>query len=65
MVADAREDLTAFTAFPPAHWRKLWSTNPLERLSITTTPSFPPPHGTRPHGLQVQCRHYDSHVKQQ
>lgn len=23
----------AFTAFPPAHWRKVWSTNPLERLN--------------------------------
>jgi putative transposase len=33
MLADAREDLTAFTAFPVAHWRKLWSTNPLERLN--------------------------------
>jgi putative transposase len=33
MLADAREDLTAFTGFPVAHWRKLWSTNPLERLN--------------------------------
>ena len=33
MLADAREDLTAFTSFPVAHWRKLWSTNPLERLN--------------------------------
>ena len=33
MLADAREDLTAFTAFPVAHWRKLWSTNPLERVN--------------------------------
>src|ERR671935_822715 len=33
MLTDAREDLTAFTAFPVAHWRKLWSTNPLERLN--------------------------------
>jgi putative transposase len=30
MLTDAREDLTAF---PAAHWRKLWSTNPLERLN--------------------------------
>ncbi len=22
-----------FTAFPPAHWRKIWSNNPLERLN--------------------------------
>jgi putative transposase len=28
MLADAREDLTAFTAFPVAHWPKLWSTIP-------------------------------------
>ena len=33
MLADAAEDLLAFTAFPQAHWRKLWSTNPLERLN--------------------------------
>jgi putative transposase len=33
MLTDAREDLTAFTAFPVTHWRKLWSTNPLERLN--------------------------------
>ena len=29
---DAREDLVAFSAFPLEHWRKVWSTNPLERL---------------------------------
>ena len=33
MLADAAEDLLAFSAFPQAHWRKLWSTNPLERLN--------------------------------
>ncbi len=33
MVAEAREDLLAFTHFPLAHWRKIWSTNPLERLN--------------------------------
>jgi putative transposase len=32
MLRDAREDLLAFRAFPVAHWRKIWSTNPLERL---------------------------------
>ena len=31
LLRDAREDLTAFAGFPPAHWRKIWSTNPLER----------------------------------
>ena len=33
MLRDAREDLLAFTGFPDAHWRKVWSTNPLERLN--------------------------------
>ena len=29
----ARTDVLAFTAFPAAHWRKIWSNNPLERLN--------------------------------
>ncbi|HUP87024.1 MAG TPA: IS256 family transposase [Acidimicrobiales bacterium] len=33
MLTDAAEDILAFTAFPHAHWRKVWSTNPLERLN--------------------------------
>ena len=33
MLTDATEDLLAFTGFPLAHWRKIWSTNPLERLN--------------------------------
>ena len=33
MLTDAAEDILAFTAFPQAHWRKIWSTNPLERLN--------------------------------
>jgi putative transposase len=32
MLRGAREDLLGFTGIPPAHWRKIWSTNPLERL---------------------------------
>jgi putative transposase len=33
LLRDAREDITAFADFPQAHWRKIWSTNPLERLN--------------------------------
>jgi len=33
MLRDAKEELLAFTGFPPAHWKKIWSTNPLERLN--------------------------------
>jgi putative transposase len=33
MLTDAKSDLTAFADFPQAHWRKVWSTNPIERLN--------------------------------
>jgi putative transposase len=33
MLRDAAPDLLAFTSFPPSHWKKVWSTNPLERLN--------------------------------
>jgi putative transposase len=33
MLEDAEEDILAFYAFPPAHWSKLRSTNPLERFN--------------------------------
>lgn len=33
MLRDACDDLTAFTGFPTQHWRKIWSTNPLERVN--------------------------------
>ena len=33
LLRDAAEDLLAFTGFPLGHWKKIWSTNPLERLN--------------------------------
>jgi transposase-like protein len=33
LLEDAEEDLLAFYAFPPTHWTKLRSTNPLERVN--------------------------------
>ena len=33
LLRDAGPDLTAFADFPRAHWKKVWSTNPLERLN--------------------------------
>lgn len=32
LLADTREDLPAFTSFPRAHWRQIWSLTPLQRL---------------------------------
>jgi putative transposase len=33
MLRDSVDDITAFAAFPAAHWKKIWSTNPLERVN--------------------------------
>jgi transposase-like protein len=33
MLSDAADDITAFASFPVGHWKKIWSTNPLERLN--------------------------------
>ena len=33
MLTEATEDLLAFAAFPVSHWKKIWSTNPLERVN--------------------------------
>ena len=30
---DAKAEVLAFTTFPRAHGRKIWSTNPLERIN--------------------------------
>jgi hypothetical protein len=30
---DAKAEVLAFAGFPRAHWRKIWSTNPLERVN--------------------------------
>ena len=33
MLREASDDITAFASFPVSHWKKIWSTNPLERLN--------------------------------
>ena len=33
MLVSAKEEVTAFAAFPVSHWKKIWSTNPLERVN--------------------------------
>jgi putative transposase len=33
MLVAAKADLIAFAAFPFSHWKKIWSTNPLERVN--------------------------------
>ena len=33
ILAAAEADVTAYTSFPRAHWRKISSTNPLERIN--------------------------------
>jgi transposase-like protein len=33
LLDDPEADVLAYLAFPPAHWRQIWSNNPLERLN--------------------------------
>lgn len=33
LMESAKHDVLAFTAFPKAHWQKVWSNNPIERLN--------------------------------
>jgi len=33
MLIEAAPDICAFAAFPQSHWRRIWSTNPLERVN--------------------------------
>jgi putative transposase len=33
LLDEAEPDVLAYLAFPPEHWRKVWSNNPLERLN--------------------------------
>ena len=33
MLAEAGPDILAFTSFPGAHWKQVWSNNPQERLN--------------------------------
>jgi len=33
LLDEAEPDVLAYLAFPPQHWRQVWSTNPLERLN--------------------------------
>jgi putative transposase len=33
LMDEAKAEVLAFTAFPRAHWTKVWSTNPLERVN--------------------------------
>src|SRR5579862_1133984 len=33
LLAEAKEEVLAFSAFPREHWRQIWSTNPLERVN--------------------------------
>ena len=62
---DAADDLLAFTDFPAAHWKKIWSTNPLERVEQgDQTPhrrrrGLPQPRRPAPPGRRVLIETHD------
>ena len=52
---DAKAEVLTFTAYPRAHWTKIWSTNPLERVNkeikrrarvVGSSPTPPPSSGS-------------------
>lgn len=62
MLEDAEPDIFAFYAFPNSHWRKLRSTDPLERFNkgigrhtdvVAREASTPPPGRLLPGGLSA------------
>jgi len=60
---DPKTEVLAFSAFPRAHWRKIWSTNPLERVNkeikrrSRVVGIFPNKRRGHPHGRSRAPRH--------
>ncbi|HZY65474.1 MAG TPA: transposase, partial [Rubrobacteraceae bacterium] len=34
LMDETEEDVLSYASFPPEHWQKIWSNNPLERLTL-------------------------------
>src|SRR3712207_8536373 len=53
------DELLAFTDFPVSHWKKIWSTNPLERLNKRSS-GAPTSSSSRSeeHTSELQSRQY-------
>ena len=40
LMAHAKDDVLALRSSSPEHWRKIWCTNPLERLNVAPVGAF-------------------------
>jgi transposase-like protein len=62
LMAQAKDDVLAFRSSPPEHWRKIWSTNPLERLNVAPRGALSGAANQTPHprrrDLPQRRRHY-------
>jgi transposase-like protein len=64
MLRDAADDITAFAGFPIAHWKKIWSTNPLSAEQGNQAPHrrrrrLPQPRGPAPLAGAVLAEAHD------
>jgi transposase-like protein len=49
LMNEAREEVLAFRHFPAQHWKKVWSTNLLERVNVAARGALSKSHRKAPH----------------
>jgi putative transposase len=49
LMNEAREEVLAFRHFPAQHWKKVWSTNLLERVNVAARGALRISHHKAPH----------------
>ena len=64
MMSDAKTDVLAFTAFPKAHWQKIWSNNPIVICSAAVSVFYVDHEGSEWSVLRSGCGYLQPSMKQ-
>ncbi|WP_236949463.1 transposase, partial [Mycolicibacterium goodii] len=64
MLREAAADITAFADFPVAHWKKIWSTNPLVICSAAVSVFYVDHEGSEWSVLRSGCGYLQPSMKQ-